>query len=465
MSKEKDKGFPAKILDSLASLKLTLFVFFTLAAASVVGTLLPQGTGHEELHRQFSHTAASIIETLGLNNLYHSSWFRVLLLLLCVNLLICTVDRLPKTIRLIRKREEPFDSHKLSKFGNSTVILTKMPPDEARALVQSTVSEAFGPLRDVDSSGPYCAVSEKGRWSRLMVYGVHASVIMVLLGALAGSISGFKGFMNLSEGTASSEVALVSGHGFVVLPFKVKCEKFEVSFYDTGAPKEFRSDLTIIEGGKEVLKQSIVVNDPLTYNGITFYQSSYGTTLKEAEIEVTERDTGKKTTLTLPYREFLPIPGTGDQIQVASFQEKMMQFGSALGIVIGKEGQESTSGSWVLAERPDFHGNKIQNYQVRVLRMEKTNYTGLQVNRDPGVWLVYIGFTLMLIGIGMTFYSSHNKIWVCVGPDEKGKGTIVAVAGRTSRNAPGFGDRFEEFGSLLKDRLKPEKIKEEHKKK
>jgi cytochrome c biogenesis protein len=97
--------------------------------------------------------------------------------------------------------------------------------------------------------------------------------------------------------------------------------------------------------------------------------------------------------------------------------------------------------------------------------MEKTNYTGLQVNRDPGVWLVYIGFTLMLIGIGMTFYSSHNKIWVCVGPDAKGKGTIVAVAGRTNRNAPGFGDRFEEFGSILKDRLKPEKIKEEHKKK
>ena len=34
--------------------------------------------------------------------------------------------------------------------------------------------------------------------------------------------------------------------------------------------------LTILENGKEVLKKSIVVNDPLTYKGISIYQSSYG---------------------------------------------------------------------------------------------------------------------------------------------------------------------------------------------
>ena len=74
----------------------------------------------------------------------------------------------------------------------------------------------------------------------------------------------------------------------------VRCDKFEVSFYDTGAPKEFRSDLAIIDKGREVLKDSIIVNDPLTYEGITFYQANYGNTLKGAEIELTDRDSGAK---------------------------------------------------------------------------------------------------------------------------------------------------------------------------
>ncbi len=42
-------------------------------------------------------------------------------------------------------------------------------------------------------------------------------------------------------------------------------------------PKDYKSWLTVIDGGKEVLKKVIEVNDPLIYKGVFFYQSSYGT--------------------------------------------------------------------------------------------------------------------------------------------------------------------------------------------
>lgn len=456
----KEKSFPEKVLNALASLKLTLFVFFTLATASIIGTLLPQGTSTAAMQGRFSPTTLAIIESLGLNNLYHTSWFRVLLLLLCTNLLICTLDRLPKTVKLIRRQEEPFDGRKLSKFSYNASYTTRLPLEEARGLLQSAVAENFGPLRELQSEGSYCAVNEKGRWSRLMVYGVHISILLVLLGALAGSILGFKGFMNIPEGATSREVILAGGRSFINLPFQVRCEKFEVSFYDTGAPKEFRSDLVIVEDGREVLKQSILVNDPLTYKGVTFYQASYGASLKNADVELKDRDTGKTITLTLPYQEIIKIPGTEDQIRIAEFQENLMRFGPALGIVIGKIGQEATSGSYVLVDHPEFHGNRVVNYQIRVLKTTKSHYTGLQVNRDPGVWLVYLGFILMLVGIGLTFYSSHNKVWACIEPDNKGKGSVVSIAGRSSRNAPGFGQSFEELSRRLTDQLMPEKMKE-----
>jgi cytochrome c biogenesis protein len=448
-----ENGAPAIILGWLASLKLTLFVFFALAAASVIGTLLPQGVGTAELHKHFSPAMASIIDLLGFNNLYHSSWFRFLLILLCTNLLVCTIDRLPKTVRLLQKREDSFDSDKLTKFAHSRVFSTRMTPTEVQSVLRETVSSLFGPLRQLQSSGPLCAVSETGRWSRLMVYGVHVSVLIVLAGALTGSILGFKGFMNLPEGTASNEVTLSNEESVLTLPFEIRCDKFDVSFYDTGAPKEFRSDLAIVQGGKEVVKESIRVNDPLTYDGITFYQASYGTILKEAELELTDRDSGRKVAILLPFRETTTIPGTKDQIQISEYQENLMRAGPALGVFIGKDGQKSPTGSWILADKPDFHGNRVLNYQIRVLRSEQSHYTGLQVKRDPGVWLVWAGFSFMILGIGLTFYSSHKKIWVHAGPGPKG--TIVTIAGRSSRNATGFGDRFDELCQALENRLKP----------
>jgi cytochrome c biogenesis protein len=265
--------------------------------------------------------------------------------------------------------------------------------------------------------------------------------------------------MNLSEGESSDEVALSAGNDSIHLPFQIRCDKFDVSFYDTGAPKEFRSDLVIIENGKEVQKESIVVNDPLTYNGVTFYQASYGAILKKAELELKDRDSGKTITMTVPYREVMTIPGTKDQLQISEYQENLMRVGPALGVVIGKEGQENVSGSWVLVNRPDFHGNKIQNYQIRVLNSEQGHYTGLQVKKDPGIWLVWIGFSVMVLGIGLTFYSSHQKLWVCAEPDKKGKGIIVTIAGRTSRNAPGFGEKFDEICKQIEAQLNPEKSK------
>lgn len=451
----KEKNFPGAVLDWLASVKLTLVLFFVLAASSVIGTLLPQGIGLHELQHHFSPATASLIDFFSLNNLYHSAWFRILLLMLCANLVVCTTDRLPKTIRLLRTSESPFDSQKVSRFGLSISIASGIPFEKTKSVVENAVCESFGRMCPVERRpgeiGPFCAVSETGRWSRLMVHGVHLSVLIILVGALSGSYLGFKGYMNLLEGETSDSVILSGGESTRGLPFAVRCDKFEVSFYDTGAPKEFKSALAVIEGGREVLKQSIVVNDPLTYEGITFYQASYGTTLKNAAIELTDPGSGKKISMVLPLREPVNIPGTNDQLMIAEYQENLAPFGQAIALVYGKQGRQSSEG-WILIDRP-YHGNRIENYLVRVTRTDKARFTGLEVKKDPGIWLVWAGFTFMTLAIGLTFYSSHRKLWICIEPDKKGK-TIVTLAGRASRNAQAFEEKFEALSETIEKRLK-----------
>ena len=84
--------------------------------------------------------------------------------------------------------------------------------------------------------------------------------------------------------------------------------------------------------------------------------------------------------------------------------------GPALGIAFLRKGQEPT-GSWIIVDRPDFHGNRIQNYQVKVIKADSGFYTGLQVKFEPGVWVVYFGFTAMLVGIGLCFYTTHRRLY------------------------------------------------------
>ncbi len=53
----------------------------------------------------------------------------------------------------------------------------------------------------------------------------------------------------------------------------------------------------------------------------------------------------------------------------------------------------------------------------KILNFEQAYYTGLQVTKDPGVWYVYAGFILMILGCWVTFFMSHRS--VCIGLEEK----------------------------------------------
>lgn len=153
----------------------------------------------------------------------------------------------------------------------------------------------------------------------------------------------------------------------------------------------------------------------------------------------------------MPFQEPVTIPGTSDQLMITEYRENMMQFGQAIEIAYGKAGQQP-SAQWILVDRP-FHGNRIENYRVRVAGVEKARYTGLEVKKDPGIWLVWAGFTLMILAIGLTFYSSHRKLWVCVEPDKKGKKSTITLAGRTSRNERAFEEKFEALRARLEKDL------------
>jgi cytochrome c biogenesis protein len=69
---------------------------------------------------------------------------------------------------------------------------------------------------------------------------------------------------------------------------------------------------------------------------------------------------------------------------------------------------------------------------VKAKPAEQRYFTGLQVSRDPGVWVVYSGFTLMIVGCYITFFMSHRQI--CVDINSTGDKCRIMVAGTANKN-------------------------------
>lgn len=445
------RGLLQGLWDFFCSLKLTISLLILLAGTSIIGTIIPQGPQREYLEH-ISQMKIRLYSALGFFDMYHSWWFILLLYLLTVNLVSCSIKRLPRVWKIIAEPNLIMNSG-LEKSLTLTHEF-KMPGDAATLrdkMVAFLKAEFASPVvTEVDSD--YHLFAQKNPYCRLGVYVVHFSIIIIFIGALLGSYFGYKGIANIVEGTSVSNAYNARTEKPIDLGFDVRCEKFTVSFYDTGAPKEFKSILTILENGQPVpgyVNIPIVVNHPLTYKGITFYQASYGSAGEGAVYHFTMRQKkgGAPVSITARQGERTPLPG-GGYIQVLEAVPEVKMYmpqlsGAAAKVELGVAG--GTSQQVILFQNyPDFDekrgGEQIFTYDGA----DEKYYTGLQVAKDPGVWVVWLGCGLMVAGICLAFFFSHKRIWFRVM-----NGRVV-VGGSASKNPAGFQILFDELVGKLK---------------
>ena len=95
--------------------------------------------------------------------------------------------------------------------------------------------------------------------------------------------------------------------------------------------------------------------------------------------------------------------------------------------------------------------------QVKIQRPETTYAfflkqrfaTGLQVTKDPGVWYVYTGCGLMILGLFVVFFLSHRRMWVYLR--EEDAKTKIILAGTANKNKIGLEKDVDNLASLLKE--------------
>jgi cytochrome c biogenesis protein len=428
----------------LASVRLALFTLFLLAVVSIIGTIVPQGKPFEEYVAHYGVNLANLFHVLDFNNMYHSWWFNALLMMFSLNLIVCTLDRFPNIWRMVTMDNLDTGVDRIEKMPDRAVFHTDKSVTETVAGIKSVFEGAGWRTEERTRNGSILIFSQKGAWTRLGVIAVHMSILVIFAGAIIGSVFGFKASVMLPEGSSTSYVFLHDKENTrIPLDFEVRCDRFDISFYDSGMPREYRSDLTVLKDGREVYAKSIVVNDPMDFGGLRFYQSSYqGTQQLLATIENQKTSTGSR--FQVPLRQEIKWPAEKISFGITALDGPDFR-GNYRYKIWFSEGQGSPSEFWmslgqtINIERPET------NY---TFYLKERYATGLQVAKDPGVWPVYIGFSMMLLGLVVVFFMAHRRLWVHVEGNDSG--TRIVFGGSSNKNKQGFADQFANLeGKLL----------------
>jgi cytochrome c biogenesis protein len=470
LSEEKKKNLIDKIWDFFASVKLAIILFALIATTSIVGTILEQRADPTKniqiLNRLFGESLGSsifsILDKLGFTDMYHSWWFISLLVLFAINLIICSLERLPRALNIIKEPLSPLTEERIKRLQIVRTISLKGNLETSRELINNALKTSGFNWNEVKEEKGYQYYSQKGKYSRLGVYFTHLSILIILIGVILGISLGFTGFINLPEGAATS-VIITNNEKEIPLGFSIRCDNFDVEFYGrSDMPKEYRSWLTIFKNGKAVKRKAIVVNDPLTYEGITFYQASFGTLPNNLNngifiFRVISKD-GIKSDLKLRLGDSFQIPSSTLEGKIIDFSPALridqqgrpftytnQMYNPAVYINFYESGKLKFGG-WILRRYPETwllpEGHRVEFHDYWGVE-----YTGLQVRKDPGVWVVYLGCIIMSIGLFIAFFISHRRIWIKVSEDKNN--TTVIIGGTTNKNKTAFEEKIDKLVSKI----------------
>jgi cytochrome c biogenesis protein len=461
-----------KFLTFLSSLECGLTLLGSIGTAVIIGTVILQRPMAREgqIEQIYAPQTVRILNALGLFDVFHAWWFILLLGLLGANITLASLERFPQAWRFFARPHMMADERFVHQLPfQKEILLGFHAPAEALSIASQKLSDlGYAPKPKVLERGILYA--EKHRIARLSPYIVHASLLIIFAGAIIDGLWGFRGFVSLTPGAQTQSVEPMTAPGVAHrLGFTLRCDGVGMENYPDGSPKQYWSQLAVEENGREVIRKTIFVNDPLTYKGVRFFQASYGSAGTPHEL-VFEASWAAQGGSQHPSRTFTLRPGKparlddqGTQVELAEFIPDFVLEGNqiasrsdeprnpAILLAVTLPGGKQAS-AWIFPKAPEMAPPNESgiNFQLRDLEMEYM--TGLQVAHEPGQNLIWGGCLVLTAGLMMALYMSHVRIWGVVGRDRKGRPTLL-LGGQPSKYRESFERRFNELAGELEAAL------------
>jgi cytochrome c biogenesis protein len=454
-----------KILRTLSSIKTGIFLLILVVIAAAIGTVVLQrpATDVDQIERTYSPQTLVWLDRLGFTDVYHSWWFATLLALVAVSIILVSVDRFPRAWKVLTRPYKQTDSHFRAVLPTQERIVVS-DGINAVSIAERALRKAGLQTERVGSSTEPSLYAERNRFSVLAVYVVHASLLLIFLGGIIDAVYGYKGFLMLTKGQSVSQLELSNGR-IHKLPFTVRFDNGAREDYPDGSPKQWWSQVSVLENGKEVGKKKIEVNDPLVRKGIRFFQSSFGTSEQIDSLTLTVATKGNpKDTRTLVLRgntatEIDPDTAVAVVHFIPDFVLRDNQIykrsndpvNPAIELAVTKKGQAARQ-VFMFPAQAEAPIPEAEGFTFGYVDGSLAPFTGLQVSYEPGQWAVWGGCLLMAIGLGMAFYCVHRRYWAVVVRDAK-LGQILWIGTQADKNREHYAEEFKEIVNSVRSEL------------
>jgi cytochrome c biogenesis protein len=451
-----------RFLEFFSSLKCGLLLLGLLGISMILGTFILQRPMAQEgqIEQVYAPQIVRLLNAVGLFDVFHTWWFILLLGLLGANITLASIERFPQAWRLYARPHFLADAA----FVRALPFQREIPlgphtPKEAMALAALKLENlGYPPRPDVLSKGTLYV--EKHRLVRLAPYVVHASLLIIFAGAIFDGTHGYRGYISLRPGMSTDAVEPLTMPGpRRHLDFTLRCDAAGMDAYPDGSPRQYWSQLTVLENGREVERKKIYVNEPLTYKGVRFFQASYTPTGAPRTLVMgaswLENGGEKHQLLTLVPGTPVPLGEQGSTVALIDFLPDYVLQGNqitsrseeprnpAIHLQVVRPGSGVTN-AWVLAKLPESHPPNDTGISFRYVSVEMESMTGLEVAREPGQWLIWAGCLLLTTGLMMALYLSHIRIWGIVAADKVGRPSLL-LGGQPSKYRENFERKLNEL--------------------
>jgi len=434
---ENSKDLSERVWRAFSSMKLGLALLGIIALVSSIGTVLPQ----EAMNPEEAKAVGGLWKMLGFTHLYSTVWFRLLLGLLCINLIVCSIQRLRGIYHQSFKLKPPTT---LAQVPQKIRFAVKGESAQLKESVHEVLKQKGYHFTVSDQSDHWSFIAQKrrlGNWGSLIT---HVSFVVLVIGALIGSLLGFKGYFMEGAGNTLPIQQIEISKGKVTETFSVRINSAEDRFLPSGERDNWYTDMSILENGKEVARKTLSVNDPLQYKGITFYQASFTNgasftaDMKGQKIPVVLRDQGQS---------YFQAPGTELYLVTAIKSVSPQKVDVLYQIYKGNEEKPVQTGQLTTGQTIDVQGT----YQLTFNGL--AGFTGLQVKKDPGVAVIWLGCALLLGGLLLSFYWRPNVIsgLLQLEDGKQGNLTVGTLSGKMTASNH---DILEQFVSSVSKLIK-----------
>ena len=403
------------IFKSIADLRFAIFILLIIACFSVIGTVIEQDQSIETYklnypltNRIFGFLAWDIILQFGFDHIYKTWWFITLIILFGVSLLTCTLLQQFPSLKIARRCQFFRTTQQFCRLNIST------------NLKHLLFSQLFFKIKEKHYSIfqkkniLYCY---KGLVGRIAPIIVHFSMIIILIGAIFGSISGFKA-QEIVPKTETFHIQNVLNNGqFTIIPkVSIRINDFWITYTKQTTITQFYSDISFLNAdGNEIQRKTIFVNSPAKYNGIDYYQTDWNIIGLRVKV---------KNSSIFQY-PFINLPNSQEKIWLTWISTNE-QLDNGLTLLIDNlQGYCS-----VYNKVGNFIGNLELNENLKLgnslILIDILSSTGLQIKADPGITLIYLGFLFLMLST-LISYITYSQIWIV---QDKQK---IFIGGNTTR--------------------------------